>query len=79
MPPQNIFIPPPVPVLSITGVLKPEPCPNLSATIVANGYTVELPTIEICSLACAIVDVARIAAIAAIIIFRIVHTPVFYA
>src|SRR5210317_1861429 len=36
IPLQNNFIPPPVPVDSITGVLKPD-LPNLSDTTVANG------------------------------------------
>ena len=34
-PAQNNFIPPPVPVLSITGVLNFPPLPNFSATTVA--------------------------------------------
>ena len=40
--------------------------PNFSATIVANGYTVDDPTIEIWSLACAAVDRARLAIMPAI-------------
>ena len=43
----------------MTGVLKPLDWPNFSATIVANGYTVDDPTIEIWSLACAAVERAR--------------------
>jgi len=42
-------MPPPEPVDSITGVLYSVDCPNFSATIVAKGYTVEEPTIEIWS------------------------------
>ena len=49
MPLQNSFMPPPVPVDSITGVLKPLDWPNFSATMVAKGYTVDDPTIEIWS------------------------------
>ena len=37
IPAQNNFIPPPVPVLSITGVLKLPCFPNCSATTVAYG------------------------------------------
>jgi hypothetical protein len=59
MPLQNNFIPPPVPVDSITGVLNPS-LPNLSATTVENGYTVEDPTIEIWSLACAVIVIKDI-------------------
>ena len=47
MPAQNNFMPPPVPVLSITGVLKLPFLPNCSATTVAYGYTVDEPTILI--------------------------------
>ena len=50
-PAQNNFNPPPEPVDSTTGVLNPLVLPNRSATVVANGYTVELPTILIWSLA----------------------------
>ena len=46
-PAQNNFKPPPEPVLSITGVLKLVPFPNFSATTVANGNTVDEPTILI--------------------------------
>ena len=46
MPSQKIFIPPPVPVDSITGVLAPVALPNCSATAVVNGYTVEEPTMR---------------------------------
>ena len=44
---QNIFRPPPEPVLSITGVLNGLEIPNFSATTVAKGYTVLEPTILI--------------------------------
>ena len=37
IPLQNSFMPPPVPVDSTTGVLKPLDCPNFSAAIVENG------------------------------------------
>src|SRR5210317_1673419 len=50
IPLQNNFIPPPVPVDSITGVLIPF-LPTFSATTVENGNTVEEPTIDIWSLA----------------------------
>src|SRR6056300_820352 len=50
IPLQNNFIPPPVPVDSITGVLIPF-LPTFSATTVENGKTVEEPTIDIWSLA----------------------------
>ncbi len=43
-PAQNSFRPPPEPVDSIFGVLKPVVLPNCSATTVANGYTVDEPT-----------------------------------
>ena len=46
-PAQNNLAPPPVPVDSITGVLNLPDEPNLSATIVAYGNTVEEPTILI--------------------------------
>ena len=46
---QNSFMPPPVPVLSTTGVFIPVFCPNCSATAVENGKTVEDPTIRIWS------------------------------
>ena len=36
-PSQKIFMPPPVPVDSTTGVLPPEARPNCSATAVVNG------------------------------------------
>jgi hypothetical protein len=36
-PAQNSFRPPPEPVLSMTGVAKPEVLPNSSATAVAKG------------------------------------------
>ena len=36
-PSQNSFRPPPEPVDSMTGVLKPEVLPKVSATAVANG------------------------------------------
>ena len=49
-PPQNNFIPPPVPVGSIVAPLYPSSL-NLSAPIVAYGNTVEDPTILIVSLA----------------------------
>jgi hypothetical protein len=47
-------MPPPEPVLSIIGVLNGVDLPNFSATIVANGYTVDDPTTLICSRADAI-------------------------
>jgi hypothetical protein len=37
-------MPPPVPVLSIFGVLNLPARPNCSATVVVNGYTVDEPT-----------------------------------
>ena len=52
-PPQNSFMPPPVPVLSTTGVFMPDFWPNCSATAVENGNTVEEPTMRIWSRACA--------------------------
>ena len=52
-PSQNSLKPPPVPVLSTTGVLKPVVLPNSSATRVENGYTVDEPTMRIWSRACA--------------------------
>src|SRR3990170_668720 len=48
-PSQKIFMPPPVPVLSTTGVLPAPDLPNCSATAVVNGYTVEEPTMRIWS------------------------------
>ena len=42
-PAQNNFSPPPLPVLSTTGVLKPLVFPNCSATAVENGNTVDEP------------------------------------
>ena len=45
-PAQNSFRPPPDPVASITGVLNLELLPNRSATTVANGYTVDEPTMR---------------------------------
>ena len=44
-PAQNNFRPPPVPVLSTTGVLKS--LPKYSAAAVANGKTVDEPTMRI--------------------------------
>ena len=44
-PEQNSLKPPPVPVDSTTGVLNLPALPKLSATVVANGYTVEEPVI----------------------------------
>ena len=52
-PAQNSFMPPPVPVLSTTGVFSPVFWPNCSATAVENGKTVEEPTMRIWSRACA--------------------------
>jgi hypothetical protein len=43
-PAQNNFIPPPVPVDSTIGVAYLVPLPNLSATTVVKGYTVDEPT-----------------------------------
>ena len=43
-PPQKSFMPPPVPVDSILGVLNPPMFPKCSATVVAKGYTVDEPT-----------------------------------
>src|SRR6056300_1142428 len=59
IPLQNNFIPPPVPVDSITGVLIPF-LPTFSATTVENGNTVEEPTIDIWSLAYDIVVIKDI-------------------
>ena len=64
----------------MTGVLKPLDWPNFSATIVANGYTVDDPTIEIWSLACAAVERARPPIMPAIkgvkrILFSYIHNP----
>ena len=47
MPAQNNLAPPPEPVLSMTGVLNFVVLPKFSATAVANGNTVEEPTIRI--------------------------------
>jgi hypothetical protein len=52
-PEQNSLMPPPVPVLSTTGVFRPDFWPNCSATAVENGNTVDEPTIRIWSRACA--------------------------
>ncbi len=53
-PAQKSLRPPPDPVDSIIGALKPlSALPNSSATTVAKGYTVEEPTIFIESLASA--------------------------
>lgn len=46
-PSQNSLKPPPVPVLSTTGVLKFVVRPNSSATRVVNGNTVDEPTTRI--------------------------------
>ena len=46
-PSQNSLKPPPVPVLSTTGVLNLVVLPNSSATRVENGYTVEEPTMRV--------------------------------
>ena len=46
-PAQKSLNPPPEPVDSILGVLKRVVLPNLSATTVAKGYTVDDPTILI--------------------------------
>src|SRR6056300_399649 len=59
IPLQNNFIPPPVPVDSMTGVLMPF-LPTFSATTVENGNTVEEPTIDIWSLAYDIVVIKDI-------------------
>ena len=48
-PAQNSLMPPPVPVLSTTGVFMPDSWPNCSATAVVNGNTVEEPTMRIWS------------------------------
>jgi phospholipase C len=64
-PPQKSLNPPPVPVDSIFGVLKEPALPNRSATTVANGYTVEEPTMLITSRCWAFatpMDAARMAA-----------------
>ena len=45
-PEQKSLMPPPEPVLSMTGVRKVEVFPNCSATAVANGKTVDEPTIR---------------------------------
>jgi hypothetical protein len=52
-PSQKIFKPPPVPVDSTTGVLKPAALPNCSATAVEKGNTVDDPTMRIWSRAAA--------------------------
>ena len=52
-PEQNSFRPPPEPVLSTTGVLKPLVLPKVSATVVENGKTVDDPTMRIWSRASA--------------------------
>src|SRR5688572_6372812 len=52
-PPQNSFMPPPVPVDSTTGVLNFPVLPNFSATAVVNGNTVDDPTTSIWSRASA--------------------------
>src|SRR5690606_21353697 len=52
-PTQNSFRPPPVPVLSTTGVLNFVVFPNCSATAVAKGRTVDEPTMRIWSRASA--------------------------
>jgi len=44
LPEQNNFKPPPEPVDSIFGVLNFVFLPNVSATTVAKGYTVDEPT-----------------------------------
>ena len=49
MPAQNSFKPPPEPVDSTTGVLKSVFLPKRSETAVANGKTVEDPTMLIWS------------------------------
>jgi hypothetical protein len=69
-PAQNSFMPPPVPVLSMIGVLNLLLRPNSSATAVANGYTVEEPTIRIWSRAAA-GAAASISAAAAVIERRV--------
>jgi len=65
-------MPPPEPVDSIFGALKPVERPKRSATTVANGYTVEEPTISILSrlAACAVVDaeMSRLVAIAVAVV-----------
>jgi hypothetical protein len=59
VPAQNSFIPPPVPVDSITGAVLPSAA-KVSPTIVVKGYTVDEPTIRI-SLASATVVTANTA------------------
>ena len=55
LPAQNSLSPPPEPVDSMIGALKPlSALPNSSATTVAKGYTVEDPTILMVSLASAL-------------------------
>jgi hypothetical protein len=51
-PAQNSRMPPPVPVDSTIGALRPEVRANCSATVVVNGNTVEEPTARIWSRAC---------------------------
>src|SRR5512147_3224111 len=73
-PSQNSLKPPPVPVLSMTGVLKLVVLPNSSATRVENGYTVEEPTMRIWSRACAVPatsTVARTAMVSALPIIEL--------
>ena len=52
-PAQNSLTPPPVPVLSTTGVLNLVLLPKVSATVAANGNTVEEPTMRMRSRASA--------------------------
>ena len=74
LPEQNNFKPPPDPVDSMIGVLNPLlALPNVSATTVANGYTVDEPTILIVSRAST--GSVTTKAIKNIIIFFIISTP----
>ena len=74
-PAQNSFMPPPVPVLSTTGVFKPDFWPNCSATAVVNGKTVDEPTMRIWSRACACAATATSAVAAAAMSRRFMVPP----
>ena len=75
-PAQNSLMPPPVPVLSTTGVLRPDFWPNCSATAVENGNTVDEPTMRIWSRACACAAKATSAVAAAVMSRRFMVPPV---
>ena len=63
IPAQKSLRPPPDPVDSMTGALKSVFFANLSATIVANGNTVEDPTIDIWFPSLAVVEVISVRAV----------------